>query len=444
MVTPTSLSLIVTMTLALPAFANEGKPVDPFKNGKSLREYLESSGQSQSRTHFGVGQLNRKSQHVIYRIRYPEEKVFPGIILENGKIAPAIVSHGQRIPACLDRHYKRHPGYWNPQTSRLECNLKQVEMLEFDGDVNEQGTQISAIHMAAVSGQSEMESVLGPGKFQKGVAESSSPHPVIQDSTSAPGSVTARMASGELSEPRGQFSKGKSQHPVEEEIARATSDIQKSYSKGASTGRQYNKQAQQAKARNPNMYVPVTSASAIPVGVTIQEKEDADAFGIPLGTWARVQLKESVNSADKGEAELTLLDSLVGDYQTLPRGTKLFARKRFNNGTEKLDLEVSLALTPEHEEISDIQARVYDSAKREGLNGVVKRLRKEEIKALLSKSTMNALGAVVPQANGVVDGVVSDISEGMIDQESQYLKSIPKATIQVSPQIAWIKISRSF
>lgn len=440
------ISFVSLFLLGSIAVHAEKKPVDPLSSAEALRDYILNSDAEEDRVFYGSEQLSRSDQRVYYRIEYPELKVFPGIILENGKIAPAIIDRGRRTPACLDQQYRRHPAVWNSEAGQLECQLSQVDMLDFDANADDQEKQISATQITTAPHIAEMDAALGPGRFQKG-----SPQQERKDANavnaSGPGSVVAQMAEGGLGEGPGRFTKGSAaKSEVEERVERAFNGARraaredKRYTSSSSRGHQ----AAYTKPRDPNMYVPVTSASNIPVAVTIQEKEGADDFGVPRGTWARVTLTESVNSADKSEAELTLLDNLIGDYQTLPKGTKLFARKRFNNGTEKLDLEINMALTPSNEEINGISARVYDTAKREGLNGIVKRLRKEEIKALLSKSTVSALGSVLPQANGVVDGVVEDISTGMINQESQYLKGIPKATIQVSPQEAWIKISQSF
>lgn len=434
------LAAAVIITPAICAQSQENQ--DPFASGESLRAYIESQNPTQPRAFFGSKQLQRDSQHVIYRIDHPVEKVFPGIILETGKIAPAMQYRGRKIPACLDREYKRHPGFWNAASGKLECNLDQVELLSFTADSSK---QIVSEQMSVATEPSL------DAEHKKALSSKSSGSKTPTESHNQPGEVIKRMAQGRLKQ--SGFSKTSANNalepfdslPNDPSVKKITTANQTTLEKQTIIGKQAAADRRgQVERSQPGVYVPITQAAVIPVGVTIQGKDNQDEYGVPLGTWAMIELTEPVNSADKGDAELSLLQPLVGEFQTLAQGTKLFARKRFNNGTEKMDLDIRLALTPANVELKQIRGRVYDLSKREGLSGVIKRLRKEEIKALMSKSAVSAVGAVIPQASGVIDGMATNIGEGILDQESRYLQSIPKATIQVSPQRGWIKISQGF
>lgn len=57
-------------------------------------------------------------------------RVFPGLILPNQRVAPAIVTrNNQRHPACIDAEYTLHRGVFNPVTDRVECRVDPARLL---------------------------------------------------------------------------------------------------------------------------------------------------------------------------------------------------------------------------------------------------------------------------------------------------------------------------
>ena len=143
--------------------------------------------------------------------------------------------------------------------------------------------------------------------------------------------------------------------------------------------------------------------------------------------------------------ELILSSTLKGRYNNVPAKTAFMAIATFNAGTERMDLQVRSAITPDDKEIT-LLATAYDLANRNGLAGVIIRDRDSEVK--------DAFGnAVVTMSKGAVSAVMPDNIAGqgadsftndMLDNENQYRPKKQQAVIMVSPQTLYLKIDKTF
>lgn len=168
-------------------------------------------------------------------------------------------------------------------------------------------------------------------------------------------------------------------------------------------------------------------------------------FGINIGTWAKCSLPRSVSSSESGVVEFTLQEPLFGRYKEIPAGTTLFADKRINVATERLEAFIKKALTPDDQEYDSISATIYSLDKTAGLTGELVRDREGEMGSAASNAALSGLGAAVPNVSGNVSGaVVNSFTSDMIQGEQRYVQKRPSATINVSPQNCLIKITKSF
>ncbi len=423
------------------------------RSGQDLLNYYEKKAKSKGKVideAYLARQINPMSDSIWYVIEEPERRRFPGMLLPNGLTAPALLDeYRNKRPACIDRELNLHPATWNEQERKLICNLSQVDML-----VTEQSskTQMASSQVAQVDNEgnpvisdgspinaSDAGFSMVDGEYVLDKKKKS--QVVVQTGNSqvgGAGSVTARMANqGGLTQP------SSTNEPDKTPLAKSQSRRQSSSQSANNNGHHAARSATKPKASNPYIYNPIRSAQKSETQFYVHDAHEGRKYGIPIGTWIKAELETSANSGDSGYAELILLQSVSGSKRTLKRGTKLFARKTLNWGTERMDLSISKVLTPELDEFG-ISAKVYDLGKREGLNGILKRRRKEEIKALGSKAALKTLGQTIPQGETLVGDALTGLGDDMVDQEEDYLSQVPRGTIEVSPQIVWVKIERSF
>lgn len=197
---------------------------------------------------------------------------------------------------------------------------------------------------------------------------------------------------------------------------------------------------------NSDIYIPPfvgggakTSAIGAVLGSANQK------FGITIGTWAKCRLERGVSSSESGLIEIKLQEALFGKYKEIPAGTTLFASKRINMATERLEAFVSKALTPDELEYDSISATIFSLDKSAGLNGELVRDREGELGSAASNATLTGVAAAMPSVTGDVGGaVVNSFTSDMINTEQKYSQKRPAATINVSPQNCLIKITKSF
>jgi hypothetical protein len=157
----------------------------------------------------------------------------------------------------------------------------------------------------------------------------------------------------------------------------------------------------------------------------------------------RVSLSRNVSSAESGQIEFALEESVTGRYRELPAGTVFFANKGFNGANKRLESVTVTALLPEGEEIQ-VQARVYELDQTAGLSGSIERDRESEIFSISSKVALSTLSSITPQTEGAAGAAVSDMADGLINTEEKNVQRPPSAVIKVSPQRCLMKVIKTF
>ena len=202
------------------------------------------------------------------------------------------------------------------------------------------------------------------------------------------------------------------------------------------------------KNRN-NLYVPPPRVMGAAARITTDAVTVAQRrFGIRLGTWIPARLERTTTSSDPGLVELVLTQDVDGDHRTLAKGTLLFARKAYNQGTKRLDLQIVKIITPEGHEMK-VNALVYDHVRVAGLIGAVSgppmaaTVKTGLVRGLLESSqlAMNTLGdssLVNTLGDTAVNEVVNNQREVLDEQQ------LNTYTIRVTAQDVLIRIEETF
>jgi hypothetical protein len=170
-------------------------------------------------------------------------------------------------------------------------------------------------------------------------------------------------------------------------------------------------------------------------------------FGIPLGTWFRVELTRSISSAENGQIELTVADDVPGAHRILPAGSLLFADKTYNDATKRLDCRLVRGITPKGYEFT-LHASCYDLQRQAGLNGIVNVNQQAVASRSVKSGVLSAMGA----AAGAVAGTSSIATQGVrgavgsITSDAQQANeetAPPIYTIYVSPQVLLVRMDDS-
>lgn len=173
---------------------------------------------------------------------------------------------------------------------------------------------------------------------------------------------------------------------------------------------------------------------------------DQPPFGIRRGTWAEVRVERRISSADPGEVELTLLETISGQHRDLPGGTLFFARKAYNGSSQRMDMMVTTALLPDGREIR-VNAFAYDRQRNAGLTGSIIRDRDGEVESALAQGGLavlnNAVNSVPLVSNNPLSTGVDTTTQQLIRQEQQNAPRPAQAVIEVSPQTFFIQIAES-
>lgn len=335
---------------------------------------------------------------------------FPGVILPNERVAPSVLRGNRRVPACLDTYYRPHPGRYDPETGGVQCDIRQADLL-----INEQVDQksVGARTVAPPELPDTEASVPTVSKYEAGL-----------DEGTEQGSAPPPEPKPEPQEPK----------PVR------VSKSQDSQSMSAGQGDQ---------AELPeDLYIPPIRTGAGRQATTTYSvvSEEQKLFGIRKGTWAEVEIRRRVSSADHGEVEILLLEPIHGRYRVLPASTILFARPVYNSGTERLDLQITNGMTPEDEEIS-LLAYAYDQTREAGLSGTIRRDREGEFSSAVNQGALAALqdaASRVPLGSGnPVSSGVEQATDTLINTEQKYANPVPAAVIEVTPQRFFIQFAQS-
>lgn len=169
-------------------------------------------------------------------------------------------------------------------------------------------------------------------------------------------------------------------------------------------------------------------------------------FGIRLGTWMPANLNRDTSSAEPGSVELSISEDVIGDKRTLPAGTVLFANKRLNSATKRMEMVVTHGITPSGQEFK-LRGIIFDPLKVSGLSGIYQVDEKAVAKRGVQKGVVAAVGAAAQSLGGLnplaiaggaaTQSVLSDAG-GAVEYNA------PTAVIYVSPQPLIIRVEERF
>lgn len=170
-------------------------------------------------------------------------------------------------------------------------------------------------------------------------------------------------------------------------------------------------------------------------------------FGIRRGTWIKAELRRDVNNAEPGDVELYLIQEVHGKRRTLPVDTQLFADKGFNSATQRLDLITTYAITPSGREFV-LKARIYDTFKVSGLNGIID-ADDSKIATRGASTSLAALGSGILGEVGGSNLIGQSLSKGgqsMINdqQRASDIETQRQITIFVAPQPLLLRVEETF
>ncbi len=168
-------------------------------------------------------------------------------------------------------------------------------------------------------------------------------------------------------------------------------------------------------------------------------KPRSQRFGIRLGTWITARLPREANSADSGLTEIRVTEPVTGDRRTLPAGTIVFADKRFNSGTRRLDLIVRRGLLPDGEEFK-MHGLVHDRRRQAGLPGHVARRSSQGADALT--------GALSQTGDAMIRGHIATPARPLVAAVKRLIAGEPPPktafTVRASAQDLLIQVQDSF
>lgn len=384
--------VLLTLLLMLPFVVN-GLTADELKaRMKGVAKEQESAGkrlkflrnESKSTTML-------RERDIFYTL--PDGRRVEAVLLPSGKKSPAV----DRMPACLSTSGMLIAGRYEPDSQSVQCDIPDAEIEYIDSDLYKPGS--------------------GVGQSEKSLPSQGSSAPVLSKYSN-----------------RGQVDQTR-QKVVTASRNQPSSGVRNQSASPAASA-----------PTNPYMYTVPTGSSGRKAEVSTFALSVEKPFGVKRGAWAEVSLSRPVSSADSGSVEYQLSGPVVGDFKTLPAGTVLFASKRINESTERLESQVYLAQMPDGEEIK-LSGWIYGTNKVAGLPGSLIRDREGESVAAGGSAALAGLRAATNAAGGRagVAGVVADsYASDMISNEQQYAPDTPGAIIRVSPQRALVQFAEPF
>lgn len=187
--------------------------------------------------------------------------------------------------------------------------------------------------------------------------------------------------------------------------------------------------------------------SANPILTDAVPADQRRLFGIRLGAWLRGQLARGTTNAEPGLVEITVSEDVVGDVKTLPAGTTLFARKVYNDATQRLELLVEKGITPQGLEFK-LNGLVFDPQKASGLAGIVSGDTQKIAKRGLNTGLLAAGRAAAREVmgQGVAGKAGTAATDSVLDDSGRVAEEAmrPTITIHVAAQPLLVRIEESF
>jgi len=375
---------VVMASLSLSVNAQDTSNITANELEKLLKSGAKSKQSAADR--FKASRMNTKNLTVIKEttLTYllPNGEFVLGMLLPNNKISPAIKTKTAVFPACVTKSYKLVKGEWNNKRQIIKCELKASEL------------------------------ALIPDLQVKQIGIPTANKYALNDSGTAP-HISTRTGDEAVELPNGK-----------------TRSANK-YNNGTTV--------QQAQAENTYTPPPRNSTRVNTVGGAL--KIEKNKYGISMGTWMKAELLRTVSSAESGQIELRLTESVSGRIKILPSETLLFAQKNFNSGSLRLEGITTTAILPNGEEIQ-MSARIYSTDKTAGLSGSITRDREGEMIAA-GTNTIIKTATKTLAATSTTGQVASGFAGELLDNEQKNAPQTPTAIIEVVRQHVWLKLSKS-
>lgn len=178
-----------------------------------------------------------------------------------------------------------------------------------------------------------------------------------------------------------------------------------------------------------------------------REKKNGPYFGIRMGTKIRARLPQVTTNVEQNLSEVVIEQDVFGDFKTMPRTTKLYAKKSLNSGSNRLELLVVKGITPQGEEFK-IKGIVLDINSSAGLVGAVS----TDGKAVQRSVAAGVFGlgkdlAPILNDGTVVGAGVEAAAKNMMDEkedETDASLNKPQYIIYVNPQDIQIRVEETF
>ncbi|KAF0190537.1 MAG: hypothetical protein FD165_2618 [Gammaproteobacteria bacterium] len=192
-------------------------------------------------------------------------------------------------------------------------------------------------------------------------------------------------------------------------------------------------------------YVPPPRASGDSAVTTDAVAADSLRYGIRVGSWIEAELLRDTSNAELGVAAFRVIKPAQGRYRELEVGTELFAEKRYNDATQRLELVITSGVTPAGKEFA-VRGVVHDVQKVSGLHGIVK---KKDVATggvqtgllAATRATVNLVANDNPLGAGANAAANTLLSEG---EGAVSKKLADEYVIYVSRQSVKIFVSQSF
>ncbi len=364
--------------------------------------------------------------------KLPNGEYVSGILLPNGKVAPAIRDKYQLIPACVTKEFQLVQGRWDNENNIIVCELESADLafLE-DSEVTQVGFGNQLPTANKYDKTTNQQNDLPDNKNE---ADTTLDEIVLEDGTIVKRDGTIIKKDGTVSDTSSLNSNTITANA--NKYNKNSNHSNPQYSSANSSSNSSNNSS------NASYYVPPprnSSSNNSAVGVL---RVDDEKFGISMGTWVRAELIRNVTSAETGQIEFRILDDVPGRIKPLPAETILFANKQFNEAARRLEALTSVAILPNGEEISGINAYLYADDKTAGLTGAIIRDRKGEVVSAGTNTLLNTAARTLGGNLGVE--AAADLSKELLQNERKNAPKQPSAYIQVVKQEVWLKVSKSF
>ena len=178
-----------------------------------------------------------------------------------------------------------------------------------------------------------------------------------------------------------------------------------------------------------------------------RKKKKGPYFGIRMGTKIRAHLPQVTTNVEQNLTEIVIKQDVYGDFKTMPRGTKLFAKKSLNSGSNRLELLAVKGITPQGEEFT-LKGIVLDINNSAGLVGAVS----TDGKAVHRSIAAGVFGLgkeIAPLLNdgSVIGSGVEAAAKNIMDEkkdETEQSLNDPQYIIYVNPQDIKIRVEETF